>query len=252
MGGNKAQGNSDFWWLTLDEAVRYKYLEVWHQKPYSDEPNTNKEPYSVSCFNSLDRSGNLSKVIKRYPLEFIDQWRKKCTNINVFRSLGLFTSEQNGDELLGPFVIDIDRTEEIPNKGHVQNLGAALEDTRKVVENYLSQLGENDFRIFFSGHKGFNIEVRPQALGIASPSNRQQEFKRRLQEIKRDFGNDFVDRLHEYLRLHNSINSWIQNDGKEVYRMKFELSFHELESLDADEICTKSERLASNYLGYPF
>ncbi len=247
MKRNKVQEESDFWWLTPDEAVKYKYLEVWHQEPYSDEPDSNKEPYSVPCFNSLDTEGNLSDVIKRYPLKFVEEWIKKCANINVFRSLGLFTAEQNGEELLGPFVIDIDRAEE-SDKGYVQNLHNALEATRQLVKKHLYQLKECDFRIFFTGHKGFNIEVRPQALRITSTINRRQEFEHRIKDINRDFGNNFVDKLHEHVRLHDSINRWFRNDGKIVNRMKYELSSCELNSLSADEICTKAERLASNYL----
>ncbi len=242
---------TDFWWLTPNEAIKYTYLYVCHQEPYSDEPNSNKTPTSVPCFHSFDKNGNLSKSIMRYPLEFIEQWREKFANINVFRSLSLFTTEQEGEELLSPLVIDIDRVEKT-DKDYIPNLDKALEDTRRLVKEYLCQLNKYDFRIFFTGHKGFNIEVRPQALDIISGMNQRQQVENELADINRVFGSNnterFVDRFHEYLRLHNSINRFIANNGKELNRMKFQLSLYELNSLGVEEICRRSENLASDYL----
>jgi hypothetical protein len=242
---------TDFWWLTSNEAIKYKYLYVCHQEPCSDKPNSNKTPTSVPCFHSFDKNGNLSKSIMCYPLEFIEQWREKFANINVFRSLSLFTTEQEGEELLGPLVIDIDREDET-SKGYVQNLDKALEDTRRLVKEYLCKFNKYDFRIFFTGHKGFNIEVRPQALDITSGPNQREQFKNKLTDINRVFRCNnterFVDKFHEYLRLHNSINRFIANDGKELNRMRFQLSLYELNSLGMEEICRRSENLASDYL----
>jgi hypothetical protein len=130
----------------------------------------------------------------------------------------------------------------------VQNLDEALQATRKLVREYLCHLGAGTSRVFFTGHKGFNIEVRPQAIGITSTSNRQQEFDCRLKDIKKEFGDNFVDRRHRYLRLRDSINRWISNDGKISNRMKFELTPDELNSMSIHEICRKSEKLASSFL----
>ena len=256
-GGDKGVGmikqgrGTDFWWLTSNEAIKYKYLHVCHKEPYSDEPNSNKTPTSAPCFHSFDKNGNLSKSITCYPTEFLEQWRDKFENINVFRSLSLFTTEQEGEELLGPLVIDIDREDET-GEGYVQNLDKALEDTRRLVKEYLCKFNKYDFRIFFTGHKGFNIEVRPQAIDIIPETNQRQQFKNILADINRIFGGNnterFIDRFHEYLRLHNSINRFIDNDGKELNRMKFQLSLYELNSLDVEEIRKRSENLASDYL----
>jgi len=239
---------SDFWWLTPEEAVKYKYVCVEHHEPYSDEPNSSRDPLSVSWFHSLDTNGNLSKTVKRYPLAFIGQWRGICSNTNVFRSLSLFSALQDGEELLSPFLIDIDREEYKRGKGYVQNLDEALEATRQIVKEHLCELKEGDLRIFFTGHKGFNIEVRPQALGIVSLDNQWRQFRDIRAAINKTFGDNFVDTIKERLRLHDSINRWIANDGEEVNRMKFELSLCELNSLGVEEICRRSERLALNYL----
>ena len=241
------QKQSDFWWLTPDKIVKYKYVALMYQEPYSDEPDSDRQPLTVPKFHSLDASGNLSKLVKRYPIEFIDKWRKKCANMNVFRSLNLFSAEHGGDEILGPFLIDIDRQDE-SNKGFVTNFDEALEDTRQLVKKYLYKLKKEDFRIFFSGHKGFHIEVRPQVVGVVSLDNQWQQFKDIRDDINRTFRVSFADRIKEYIRLHDSINCWIANDGRKVNRIKLELSLHELDNLSAEDICTESEKLASNSL----
>jgi hypothetical protein len=248
MTKTKREKGTDFWWLTTEEVQKYQYVCVGHHQLYSDEPNSNNTPTSVPWFHSFDESGNLSKVMRRYPLKFVEQWRDKCANTNVFRSLSLFTTEQDREELLGPFVIDIDRENDETNRGYVQDLNKALEDTRKLVKEYLCKFNEDDFRIFFTGHKGFNIEVCPQALGIVSLDNRRRQFREKRAEINRTFGDNFADTIKECVRLHDSINSWIANDGNEVRRMKFQLSPYELNNLDVKEICRRSEKRALDCL----
>jgi hypothetical protein len=241
---------SDFWWLTPDKIAKYKYVQLMHKEPYSDRFDQ-KQPLDVNTYNSLDAKGNLSEAVKRYPIDFIEKWKMKCENTNVFRSFSLFSAEHNGDEILGPFLLDIDR-QNGSDKGYVMNLNEALEDTRRLVKDYLyklCKLKDNDLRIFFSGHKGFNIEVRPEALGIASLNNRWKQLRDIRKDINGIFRANFIDTIKEHIRLHNSINSWTAIDGNKMNRMKFEVSLYELNNLSADEICAKSEMLASDYLG---
>ena len=241
---------SEFWWLTPKQALKYKYIYVCYQDPYSDEPNSERAPYLVPRFFSTDERGNLSKLKKYYPLEYINDWRTKCGNINVFRSFGLSSSEQGVDKLFGPVTIDIDRQEGGFTEGYVQDLDQALEDTRRLANEYLYQFNEKDFRIFFTGHKGFNVEIRPSALDLVTVDCTMEQFKR-LRDNINDIFNDkettkFADKVHCEIRLHNSINRWRDESGKMINRMKFELSIQELKNLNIDEICRKSEMLASN------
>lgn len=237
---------SDFWWLTLDETTKYRYVQLMHKELYSDRFDQT-QPLEANTYNSLDTNGNLSKAVKCYPIEFIEKWKSKCANTNVFRSLSLFSAEHNGDELLGPFLMDIDRQHK-SGKGYVMNLNEALEDTRRLTKEYLYKLKDSDFRIFFSGHKGFNIEVRPEALGIVSLNNRRKQFRDIRKDINNIFGAYFIDTIKEHIRLHDSINSWTAIDGNKMNRTRFELSLYELNNLDVDEICRRSERLALNHL----
>ncbi len=236
-----AFNQSDFWWLTQEESKRYKYIFLCYQEPYSDEPNADKEPTSVKRYFSIEASGTLSNEIKRYPIDFLQYWKKKNNNINVFRSYYLYSNEKHGEKICGPLIIDIDRENGSYNEGYIQNLALALKDTHLLIDEYFYKFRENDFRIFFTGHKGFNIEIHPKALQISSSSSdRYRQFTRIRKEINAVFGDSFADKLHNEVRLHDSINRFISSDGVVMNRMKFEISVRELKRITVDEICLKS------------
>ena len=226
---------ADFWWLSPEEARQYGYIALFHQEPYSDEPNTDREPLACPMLPSE----------MRYPLEHISQWKAKFKNINVFRSFALYNSDTDGKEIIGPFLLDIDRIFE-KDGGYIADLDKALKDTRLLVKEYCSNLGREDYRILFTGHKGFHIEIRPEAINIPPNVNRWQHFENSRKDINTRFGDSFIDRFHSHVRLHDSINSWIDYSGRRVYSMNFELSIDALFSLSIQDISTQAENLASS------
>jgi hypothetical protein len=247
----------DFWWFSPDEAKKYKFTLVGHGEPYSDNANSGRTPLSVDWYHSIDKGGRPARKEERYPLTCLNKWRKIFDNINVFRSHALFDTKENGHELLGPFMIDIDCEKEVENS-YVQDINLALEVTREVVR-YLErcyQVNQLHIRVLFTGHKGFNVEIRPQAVGITSIHNRKAVFEAKFKEISRALGkingHCVIEEPHDYVRLHNSINKWIGSDGQEVARMKYKLSLKELFKLTADDICKRGEELAKNSMSSNF
>lgn len=229
--------STDFWWLSPEEVRQYRYIELLHQEPYSDEPGTDKDPCSCPMLQSD----------KRYLLESLSQWKEKFANINVFRSFALYSSDANGKKIIGPFLLDIDGIpENAPS--HVPDLPKALEDTRLLVKKCCSNLKDEDYRIFFTGHKGFHIEIHPRAIRIPPNVDRLQYFKNGRTKINKLFGYPVVDRFHDHVRLHNSINHWIDYSGRETYSMSFEVSVDGLFNLSAEDIFTKAKNLASAVL----
>lgn len=227
--------STDFWWLSPDEVTQHRYVELFHQEPYSDEPNTDKSP----------RSRPMLQSDRRYLLESISQWKTKFSNINVFRSFALYTSDPNGKTIIGPFLLDVDRNRE-NEPGYVPDHPKALEDTRLLVEKYCFNLKDDeDCRVFFTGHKGFHIEIHPRAIGIPPNVDRWQHFGNTIKEINKRFGVAFVDKPHDHVRLHNSVNHWIDHAGEETYSMNFQVSFNDLFSLSAEDILTKAKNLAA-------
>lgn len=229
---------TDFWWLSSEEARQYGYIELFRQEPYSDEPDTDRDPCSCPMFSSD----------QKYPLEFVSQWKSKFRKMNVFRSYALYSSDTNGEEIIGPFLLDIDRLIEQDDRGLLPDFERALNDTRLLVKEYCSCLRDDDYRIFFTGHKGFHIEIRPGAIDVQPYMDRRQYFRNRRKEVNNRFGKDFTDPSQEHIRLHNSINVWIDRYGQRVYRMNFEVSLDELFSLSAEEISSKASKLALGVL----
>lgn len=234
---NEMEMTTDFWWLSLEEAKQYSYVDLFCGEPYSDEPNTNKHPLPPKKWNG-----------PRPRLEEVRKWTLNFRNNNVFRSWALYDHADNGEEIIGPFLLDIDRVVK-QDMGYLPDLDTALKDTRLLVKEYCSNLIDGDYRIFFTGHKGFHIEIRPEAIGVRAHMDRRHYFEKRRKEVNNHFRTGFVDPFHKCLRLHNSINIWIDYSGQWVCRMIFELTFKELDSLSINEICSRSERLAVDYLG---
>lgn len=229
---------SDFWWLSPEERTKYIYVDLFHQEPYSDEPNTDKDPSSCPMLKD-----------GRHTFDCIGQWRSEHKNINVFRSFKLYDSDRsNGKTIVGPLLLDIDRINET-NGGYIPDIDKALEDVRSLVKTCCSNLGDKDYRIFFTGHKGFHIEINPKSLNIPQNVNTRRNFEGVRKHINNKLGNSFVDVLHCHVRFHNSINSWIAYSGRETHSMSFEITTTDLYSLTARDLCAKGKELARKGLG---
>lgn len=266
---------SDFWWT--EEQHRSLYVGVGHHKPLTDDD----DPCGIKWFHSLE-NGCLSEVEKRYPLPFIHQWRNACNNTNVYRTLRLF-DDKGQSVVLGPFLIDIDNSQSVKN-GYKEDLEDALKVVRATIELLRGKpyaIQDNYLRLFFTGRKGFNIEVRPSALRISmcdtadaqikSSSTKLDEIIKTLRRrnnidtnattavsdggtvIDRIYGDRFGYRLkHPYIRLHSSINEWISKRGSKMARRKIRLSPDELFSSSAKQICQKAaEGVSTPYSGEP-
>lgn len=251
---------SDFWWLPEHVTSTELLVGVGHHHPLTDDEN----PCSVEWFHSVGDGHELSRARRQYRLNFLKEWRSLCNNTNVYRTLELFTSDTGQSEILGPFLVDIDNSNW--KDGYEENLRDALLVARRVVD-FLSRhckLRDRDLRVFFSGRKGFNIEVRPQALGIDGPVAQQKRLSaEKLQEIVNHFGtgsntvsckDTTIDQIygnrfsnyklkHPYIRLHGSWNKWVGENNIWKARSKIELTPEELATLTVDEICARAERL---------
>ena len=132
-------------------------------------------------------------------------------------------------------------------------------------------LALGDLRIFFTGHKGFNIEIRPEALKIYGSVPEQIKLSSKMLDVIIDnlreknvvqdstisavdgnetiidwlYGDRFNYKLkHPFLRLHDSINRWVEHDGKIISRKKIVLTYQDLFKKSIREILSESEALA--------
>lgn len=225
---------TDFWWLTFEQANKYVYVELVHHQPLTNEDNAPHQDFNNPCFTGI---------------QSISEWRNKYQNTNVYRSLRIWSDNSKREALSGPFVIDIDN--------ECGKLDDTLIVTRKAVKCIFNSynLKESDLRLFFTGHKGFNIEVLPSALGLAGTQSEQDNKadcirEKIISELRRNAGlasqpgqcrnlvseqGTLIDLIHKHVRLHDSINKWIENGGQKA-RRKIALTLKELCSLQIEQI----------------
>ncbi len=224
--------STDFWWLSPEEIKQYCYIDLFYQEPYSDEPNSDNDP-----------SKPVKLIGSRPRLEDIQKRTVNFRNINVFRSYALYDSAIDGEEIVGPLVLDIDRSIE-QESGYPPDLDKALKDTQLLIQEYCSNFKEDEYRIFFTGHKGFNIEIHPRVFGELSKVHRRRVFGQELREINNHYGRSFVDPQHEHVRLHRSINNWIDYSGVWNYAMKIQMTKRQLATGNVEDILNKAKKLA--------
>jgi hypothetical protein len=235
---------SDFWWLSCREATKYPYIGLGHHRSIGDE----EQPYDVSWDRSFNQIGE------------IDRWREKFANVNIYRSLTLFSAEK--EQLVGPFIIDVDNCNE--------DLEDALAVTRMILSTIVNRfsIDVTDLKLFFTGHKGFNFEVRPCALGIngtyANQLKQSSELRSKIIKeitsgksqgsanqvsvnetvIDLTYGDRFSGFTlnHPFVRLHESINEWITSGKQVIRRRKIELALDKFHRMSVSDIVTKSEQ----------
>jgi hypothetical protein len=259
-------GDSEFWWLPKGTACENLLVGLGHQRPLTGE----EDPKSVMWCRPLDAKEEPCNNLDIYSLDFLDRWRNACNNINVYRTLKIFNKDSGEAAFLGPFIVDIDNEKE--------NLEDALGVARQAVDFIIKHynLGKDDLRIFFTGHKGFNIEVRPEALRIDGSITYQIELSAqkldKIIEALRDINkievacanivtnqDTCIDAVYgnrvggywlkyPYTRLHCSINKWVRNHDSEMARMKTQISLDELRNRNVADISLDAERLASDAL----
>jgi len=214
--------------VTPDRLAQFKYMEFVHQDArLADDFHYDWNPRLIH-------------------IEKLGQYRKKYGDVNVYRSCTLWSDKRRRESISGPIVLDIDSEEELLND--------ALEVTRRIIDIIRDELGipENDYRVFFSGHKGFNLEIAPSLYRIEDHRKFVQvhcDIRRmiikRLQEnstLKDNYvgpGKTLIDPFHEHTRLHWSINQWVVGNAK-INRRKIELTRERLFTLPIAQIIARS------------
>ncbi|MBS7610376.1 hypothetical protein KEJ19_07465, partial [Candidatus Bathyarchaeota archaeon] len=153
--------------LTREEGMPGKaFLEASGEVPgsLSSPLSITIGSFSILEFGALDPSA--PEGFRRFLIASegeLESLRERYANRDVFASVFRYeTKALETSRLYGPFYMDLDGD----GDGDGGNLEKALRDARKVV-NVLLKLGfpEGAIRIYFSGAKGFHIEVPLEAFG---------------------------------------------------------------------------------------
>lgn len=116
---------------------------------------------------------------KLVPLHIADQYAKMHNNLSIYRSVYQYDGPDFKSAVpLGPLYFDLDSKE---------NIFLAWEDTREIYFELLQNIPNEAIDIFFSGQKGFHIEVEPLVLGISASDD--------LPKISSFIAHDFEKRL---------------------------------------------------------
>lgn len=258
--------NSDFWWLPEKEDINRLLTGLGHREIINerDDPRLADWWFSEGPPSLFHSGGPL------HPISYLHTWRQLWNNTEIYRSLKLVRDEKG--RIVGPFLLDIDSTHRTRgNQTH------DIEDALLVAKRCLGYLLEKfnltqrDYRVFFSGRKGFSIEVRPESIGAPNGYRQRLRFFDTLnaditaevlgQANKTEKGT-MIDKVlrtetwtgesdlhHPFLRIHNSINSWTDATGRPVHRMKIEVEPDRIGRIDASEVIRESEARAQAFLG---
>lgn len=149
-----------------------------------------------------------------------------------YQSLGGFKGDCYSDWL----PIDIDRKDLLEAKN------VAIQFIQFLEQDF--EVSPSNLRIFFSGSKGFHIEIPTALFGDVQPSS---DLPSRFKQAIQKFGNwDFDLSLYQTTRLYRAINSF--NKKSNLY--KIYLSWNELKSFSIDEIkaLAKAPRGQNNFI----
>ena len=205
----------EFWWLSVEQRNSFSYI----CPSYQDElPN---DRLSKLKHGSRIRIGDLSG------------WCEARHWVNVHRGIALYSRPSGQSETLDdPFLLDFDNSDE--------DLVSACTCTRESLKFLIRELAIDplkDCRVFFSGRKGFHIELRPMALDSKSLVDRRGRPSFHwdlINHVSRACGfnkgntnqldrtGTVLDKLHDRKRINGSINAWWHN-GRTYRRMMIEV-----------------------------
>ncbi len=244
----------DLWWLPEGLQLVSLRFGVAHTEALSDEDGIGELWQSF-------KSGEPSEDPKAYAIEDVAKWVEAWSNENVYRSLWVY-DDSGRDKLLGPFYFDLDADD----LNDAPDLEGALRATRHLVEILgIRGIGESDIRVSFTVHKGFNVEVRPEIVGVFDGTTWSRRHSEILKELRRiglrdsqGYDLNFVSptvrldhifhRLpphglsHSHVRLVGSKNVWLAPDGTKRWRLKRHVPLNALFSSSASDIAGSARK----------
>jgi len=260
---HSTQAESDFWWMSEDEASEFRFVFVGHHTPTTNLVSSFELPWFHGAVNRVLVADKVC-----HPVDWLPTWRDICSNVNVYRSLKVFSSPTDTAKgLMGPLLIDIDvSTDSIKDFQHrIGPLQDALVVARKTcaVLSEKWQLSSRGFRVFFSGQKGFHIEIKPSSVGIHGTLQEQlkQIVDRLLASLQNgnpptshNYANSqesvVIDRVygtrrmpelnHPYVRLHGSFNLVVIG-SRCIRQRKIPLSLDQVYRADISKIVGESQ-----------
>ncbi len=149
---------------------------------------------------SLASSSPVRNIIEKYNPEVIEEFRKKYNNTDVFTSIFWYNNQEIREgKQIGPLYFDLD--------------GEYAQDDTSDLIDFFNKYGcpKESIRVYFSGNKGFHLEIPFEALDIEPIKQLNKVFEIIAKEIKSlchfpSLDTAIYDAVRLW-RLPNSINS---------------------------------------------
>ncbi len=213
--------------------------ELAHNDPPSEE-KLGKYHYS--------REAQTGEPLARFsPLTEMGQWWDRWGGINIHRSVALVVG-RNGDLVRGPLVLDIDGP---PELAYPERIEDALKATVRVWDWVVKETREGSARLYFSGSKGFNIEIDPSYVHPTKWGSFRRQILRSLRVKAIDgidssgntigYRGSVLDPLTRQTlkRVSNSINCWLE--GGVLHRAtRLQLDHSTFREAEVSEIIAES------------
>lgn len=141
--------------------------------------------------------------------EVLDAYKKKLNYVDVYKTIYQYESDNVNDCLLvAPLVFDLDR--DIENEGDFTQI---VRDTILTIAYLEEDLGikKEQMGIYFSGSKGFHIEIPYEVIGLEPSKQLAEQYKIIAEVVSRETIYKTIDmKIYEkrrLFRLPNTINA---------------------------------------------
>lgn len=191
--------------------------------------------------SNFTRNGN-----KNISLEDVEKWRADNRNTDVYSTCFQYTSENpDAGDIVGNFVMDFDDPEKLEDvKAEVLRVIDYLQKTLNIPYNSI--------RAYFSGRKGFHLEVPFEVLGVEICADLHTKFKRFALYFKKELNLKYLDtKIYDRKRLIRLPNSKHGKTGLYKIPLKyFELSVNNISEIQELAQNPKAEISVDRVLSY--
>lgn len=164
-------------------------------------------------FNQKQQRWNVSRDMEDYKnnVPKIFEWKDVPAYADKHSNTGIYTTVFNYDDRdpdratrLGSLYFDLDSAEDEPT----------LRDLRKLVGFFLEFIPEEALRIYFTGKKGFHVEVEALAIGITGSNQLPAIFRFIANDLKERLALETIDfQVYDLRRMWRLPNSLHQGTG---------------------------------------
>jgi len=238
-------GEAEFWWLDAAQSHAQIFCRL-AQVDASDEDVDAPLPRPRGATlvtkrgrDTLITAGENQAIFlpSRYAQEWWDLWN----GTNVHRSSAVSLDGDPHRVIEGPILLDFDGDEW--DQDDVRRLRQPRNAAVKVLRWAIAEfhLAESDVRCYFSGRKGFHLELRPERItaALADASEATDPVRTLLRRVRRasilDPEEQGFDPPKTWKRLANSINAWQQAGHARAMR-RIALTLDQLSRADLGDI----------------